>query len=393
MNAGQDISFFKTAEELKKEEKPVSAPAPKEVPETKTDATQTVKTESDGKEAKKDGTEVEKTDATEKEAQAKEKLNTLVAKLKANPKLRDLVQKIKANGTVRKTVDLAKNPSATGVVGGIGLGTLLAALVASRQENDPRKKRSVMSYVNPLLAGGAGAAAGYLGGNFLEKIKPTDPEKQMPQGWARTSVEIAKDSPKVIKPGIMLGGFSAGGFTLKDITNQGRMEEYAKLTKDLQGADTRVSSLIADLKEGAKAMGMKPGQYAEYAAKHEPDLFEKLRLAENEKKILGEALTKTKLSPKDALTAIEHYGKGKPQSGALRNALGLGKGEIGALKRGRRFGRLGFLLTALGLGTKSFVESWNENTPENQISGTRVARKLLELYSKGKPNPTSGGLR
>lgn len=161
MNAGKTIEFFtkqaeKVAEELKPEEKPVTAPKVDQTVETKTDDTQ--KIESDKAEQPgENGTDVKtvKDEIKEEEKAAEEKVAAVTAKDVAN-----------------MLASLAKNPTNTGVVAGAGLGSILAALGSISRSNDPKKKKSIAT--NPALLGALGTGIGYMGGNYLEGIKPQD---------------------------------------------------------------------------------------------------------------------------------------------------------------------------------------------------------------------------
>ena len=154
MNAGKTIEFFtKKAEEIKPEEKPVSAPKADQTVETKTDDTQKVETDKPNN----DGKSVESVEA---EARPEEK--------KATEKAAAVTAKDVAN----MLASLAKNPTNTGVAAGAGLGSILAALGSISRSNDPKKKKSIAT--NPALLGAIGTGVGYMGGNYLESIKPQD---------------------------------------------------------------------------------------------------------------------------------------------------------------------------------------------------------------------------
>lgn len=204
MNAGKTIEFFtKRAEELKPEEKPVAAAKVDQTVETKTDDTQ--KVESDKAEQPgEDGTAV----------------STVKEEVKAEKEAEEKTAAVTAKDVANMLATLAKNPTNTGVIAGAGLGSILSALGSISRSNDPKKKKSVVT--NPALLGAVGAGTGYLGGNYLESIRPEDVQvaKEHVLQKVNRGLEVVNDKAKDLLSASGLK--SVQSETLRDLKQTGK---------------------------------------------------------------------------------------------------------------------------------------------------------------------------
>lgn len=377
MNAGKTIEFFtKRAEELKPEEKPVEAAKVDQTVETKTDDTQ--KVESDKAEQPgEDGTAV----------------STVKEEVKAEKEAEEKTAAVTAKDVANMLATLAKNPTNTGVIAGAGLGSILSALGSISRSNDPKKKKSVVT--NPALLGAVGTGTGYLGGNYLESIRPED-------------VQVAKERVlQKVNRGLEFANEKAKNLlnidTVKKIPTEvaGDIRQTAKGVKNLLWtgvkSDLGLGALgLTGLNSLVKNIALR--ERLDHLKSLNPTAYLKLRALEKEYGSLGKAMEELRIPAlmkkyrlAEKLRALDPWSREGRQWGAQ---LGQVIGMDGELKNSKKYMQLlqrireaeSKIRTGITTGVKSedisALQSMRALARSNKMKALNLSSKAMQILGR-----------
>ena len=417
MNAGKTIEFFtKRAEELKPEEKPVEAAKVDQTVETKTDDKQ--KVESDKAEQPgEDGTSV----------------STVKEEVKAEKEAEEKTAAVTAKDVANMLATLAKNPTNTGVIAGAGLGSILSALGSISRSNDPKKKKSVVT--NPALLGAVGAGAGYLGGNYLESIRPEDVQeakervlqkvnkglasineklkdvlnvsglKSIPSETAsdlkRTAKEIYGLGKNVLKSDVGAAGIGALGLSSLG-KNFAKMDRVVRtsIPKELEFARN-----LAEKNFQALAKGIPTSMSMEQLRATNPALFRKIEDAKSVISAINKRIAKSsgkflnsRVGVGERLAALDPWRyEGKKWLAQLGEVTGMN----GSLKNSRKYMKLlqrireaeSKIRTGITTGMKSedisALQNMRELARSNKMKALNLSSKAMQILGRAL-NPRKG---